>query len=193
MKMPLFASGVPYQRLLVVNGGVQRYRMLRYVMVLGIILVTIFLYVSYYTTPMSAVDSRYIVSSQEPRNQPPVVAAIPLVANISGIGMRELQQQPMSPEESDRIVAPSEVVGNGRNPPNETNKAHPKVAGESKINFTGELFKYSNRKIFTTSFLSSDFEHRLKGDVSIIIPKVETQPKQDILSKCKSRLTLQLL
>lgn len=58
MTLGLFESGVPYQRMLHATGGMQRYRMMRYIMVLGIILVTIFLYVSYYTTPMT-VDNRY--------------------------------------------------------------------------------------------------------------------------------------
>lgn len=67
MTLGLFESGVPYQRMLHATGGMQRYRMMRYVMVLGIILVTIFLYVSYYTTPMT-VDSRYTAYvSQEQR------------------------------------------------------------------------------------------------------------------------------
>lgn len=71
--MTLFDSGVPYTRLISASGNVQRYRMMRYVMVLGIILVTIFLYVSYYTTPLASVDNRYAAFvSQEQQRLPPI-------------------------------------------------------------------------------------------------------------------------
>lgn len=128
MKMSLFDSVVPYQRMLNVSGGIQRYRMMRYVMILGIILVTIFLYVSYYTTPMSAVDSRYpsLAVDNPPPQQPLIVHQtddnhflIPPATNTSstsGGGM--VREQVGGVEYSDKALessAPSEATKDASN------------------------------------------------------------------------------
>lgn len=127
MKMSLFDSGVPYHRMLNVSGGIQRYRMMRYVMILGIILVTIFLYVSYYTTPMSAVDSRYpsLAVDNPPPQQPLIVHqtddnhfVIPPAANTSSTGGGGVVREQVVVEYSDKALessAPSEATKEGGN------------------------------------------------------------------------------
>lgn len=98
--MTLFDSGVPYTKLISTSNNGQRYRMMRYVMVLGIILVTIFLYVSYYTTPMASVDSRYSPSfvSQDQSSGiysiPAVVEGTAVLGNNSGSGAPPPASQP---------------------------------------------------------------------------------------------------
>lgn len=108
--MALFDSGVPYTRLISVSGSMQRYRMMRYVMVLGIVLVTIFLYVSYYTTPMASVDNRYASYVSQEQRMPPTFHETGdqnfysiggAEGNTSGaaVPVKEQQQQ-QQPEES---------------------------------------------------------------------------------------------
>lgn len=111
--MTLYDSGVPYQRLIGVSGNIQRYRMMRYVMVLGIILVTIFLYVSYYTTPMSSVDNRFGAYVSQEQRLPPIQGSgdqnffsIPAEGNSSGGGVAK--DTPLQPSQLEESSGPSE-------------------------------------------------------------------------------------
>lgn len=133
--MALFDSGVPYTRLISVSGNMQRYRMMRYVMVLGIILVTIFLYVSYYTTPMSSVDNRYAAYVSQEQRIPPYVhdnsdhnfdSIGGAESNTSGAGVGGKEQQPPQPQPSQ----PEETASG----PSEATKQQP---SSSKSNISG--------------------------------------------------------
>lgn len=132
--MALFDSGVPYTRLISVSGNMQRYRMMRYVMVLGIILVTIFLYVSYYTTPMSSVDNRYAAYVSQEQRMPPYVyehsdhnfdSIGGAEDNTSGAGVGVKDQQPPQPQPSQ----PEETASG----PSEATKQQPPSSSKSNI------------------------------------------------------------
>lgn len=132
--MALFDSGVPYTRLISVSGNMQRYRMMRYVMVLGIILVTIFLYVSYYTTPMSSVDNRYAAYVSQEQRMPPYVyehsdhnfdSIGGAEGNTSGAGVGVKEPQPPQPQPSQ----PEEMASG----PSEATKQQPPSSSKSNI------------------------------------------------------------
>lgn len=156
--MALFDSGVPYTRLINASGNMQRYRLMRYVMVLGIILVTIFLYVSYYTTPMVTVDNRYsaYVSHEQPppvRGYPPYVPSqeinnnsdqnfysiVTLEGNSSGAVVTKEQQQPSQQQQSETSL----VVEEG-SPPSEATKQQ--SSSSSNNNRPAEGGNISNKK-----------------------------------------------
>lgn len=204
--------------------------MMRYVMVLGIILVTIFLYVSYYTTPMASVDNRYaayVSQEQQPRVVPSIQGngdqnfysiSAAVEGNSSGGGggaisgtgvVEEVKQQQQQQEQTglqleENSGGPSEATkrisgdtgsSSSSSNSNSSNDGGASIKAEGgvdqvKANLTsGEipqndflLFIFVTKELL---FPLSDLEQRAKANTSIVIPKVETPPKQEVLAKRK--------
>lgn len=222
--MTLYDSGVPYQRLIGVSGNIQRYRMMRYMLVLGIILVTIFLYVSYYTTPMSSVDNRYVAYVSQEQRLPPSQGSngdqnffsIPAEGNSSGGGVGVAKDTPPQPSQLEESSGPSEETKKSGDSSSSSSNISKGNDGDSAKAETGAGVpeaaapkEQSNRQVNQANanltagkkprdpsmacqsevtglfFYFAGLDQRAKANTSIVIPKVEIPPKQEVLTKCK--------